>query len=77
MIKLDREFTAYQQRLPELLVTHPGSYVVIKGDTIVNFHNSYEEALDWAYDHFGLTQFFIKEITESRPVTHYTRAIRP
>lgn len=77
MIQLDREFKVYKQRLPELLNTQAGRFVVIKGDEVTSLHDTYEAALDWAYDHYGLNQFFVKEVTDARPVTHYSRAGHP
>jgi hypothetical protein len=73
MMTLHREFEVYQTKLPELLATQAGKYVVIKGKDIVGVRDTYAEALDWAYDKFGLQHFFVKEIAQPTEVAHFSR----
>jgi hypothetical protein len=58
MSTLQVEARTYEECLQANLKDHAGEYVVITGDRVVNFSPSYEAALDWAYDKFGLDGSF-------------------
>ena len=73
MIELQNELQVYRERLPLMVAQHDGEYVVIKGAKPVHFSSSYEKALDWAYDQFGLEHFFVKKVAQDEPVAHFTR----
>ncbi len=70
---LQVEFQTYCAKLPEMLVGHDGHYVVIRGSQPVHFSLTYEDALSWAYERFGLDRFFVKKVTEDRATAHFTR----
>ncbi len=67
------ELIAYEAALPSLLQQHHHQYVVIRGTNLVNYFDSYEEAIDWAYEAFGLSPFFVKQVSEEENVAHYIR----
>lgn len=72
------ELEVYEERLPHLLSRHEGEYVVIKGQTVHRFFVRYEEALQWAYETFGLEPFFVKRVADSEQNTaHFTRDVGP
>ena len=73
MSNLDREARCYDQQLPRMLEAHAGQYVIIKGDSPAHFSATYEEALDWGYDQFGLDDFFVKKVDRDADVAHFTR----
>jgi hypothetical protein len=39
----------------------------------MQFFDSYEAAVDWAYETYGLDQFFVKQVSEEENVAHYIR----
>lgn len=77
MVELSTELQTYRDRLPNMLRTHDGHYVVIKGAEPKYFALTYQEALEWAYERFGLDQFFVKKVAEDQDVAHFTRDLGP
>lgn len=78
MSTLQIEALTYRASLTENLKHHAGQYVVIQGTQIAHFSPSYETALDWAYEHFGLDdRFFVKMVAEDQNVAHFTRDLGP
>ena len=73
MIELQTELQTYRSRLPSMVRQHDGEYVVIKGSDPLHFFFTYEAALDWAYEEFGLDGFFVKKVAQEEPVAHFTR----
>jgi hypothetical protein len=72
---LSQELAVYERRLPALLRDHDGEYVVIKGEELRHFSADYEEALTWAYEHLGLSGFFVKRVTPDAGTLHLTRDV--
>lgn len=72
-----QELQAYEAALPSMLDAHNGHFVVIHGTSVVRFFDSYEPALDWAYDQFGLQPFFVKRVSREGNVAHFTRDLGP
>jgi hypothetical protein len=75
---LHTEAQAYERTLPENLEHHAGQYVVIQGAKVAHFAGSYEAALDWAYEQFGLdAPFFVKLVATDHAAAHFTRDLGP
>jgi hypothetical protein len=73
-----RELKVYEAALARLLPQHEGEYVVIKDEKVLRFFPRYEEALQWAYETFGLDPFFVKRVAEGEQNTvHFTRDVAP
>ncbi|MBC7380914.1 MAG: hypothetical protein H7346_26250 [Burkholderiaceae bacterium] len=70
MVELQTELQAYRDGLAHMLSQHDGEYVVIKGSRPAHFSATYEAALDWAYDQFGLQRFLVKKVSENEAVAH-------
>lgn len=70
---LENESRVYDAKLPTMLEKHDGDYVIIKGDAVCHFADSYESAVQWAYDNFGLDRFFIRKVAKGADVVHFTR----
>lgn len=77
MVTCQMELKTYQAELPQMLRSNGGKFVVIRGTQVCNFFGSYEAALDWAYEKFGLEGFFVKQVTEEEPIAHFSRALGP
>lgn len=77
MSEMHTELRAYRENLPSMLMEHDGDYVVIKDTRAVYFSHTYQEALDWAYDTFGLDHFFVKRVAEDQDIVHFMRDLGP
>lgn len=77
MSTLHTELATFEQRLPQMLVSHAGEFVVIQGTTLHEYLPTYEQALDWAYDKFGLGSFFVRKVTQEPDLVHFTRDLGP
>ncbi len=73
---LEKELETYKKKLPELK-QHEGKFVLIHGDTVVDFFAAYEDALKAGYQQFKLEPFFVKQINSVEVVQHVTRPIMP
>lgn len=77
MTPLQTESMTYRSQLHQMLNRHEGQYVVIKGTTLEHFSNSYEQALEWAYENFGLDPFLVKKVASDQDIAHFTRDAGP
>lgn len=77
MLTLHKEQRAYEASLPQMLEKDDGKFVVIQGSEVRNVLGTYEEALNWGYDRFGLEPFFVKQISAEEPVAHFSRDLGP
>jgi hypothetical protein len=73
---LEKELAVYKEQLPALL-TQKGKFVVIKGDKVVDFFVTYQDAIKEGYKAFGLDSFLVKKIQASEEIHHFTRKIVP
>ena len=76
IMTLEHEVGVYQSHLLELLgvnYVNEGKYTVIKGDEIAGPFESYEDALDFAYAHHGLSPFLIKKIARGESILYFSR----
>lgn len=72
-----QESQTYRDSLQAMLGAHDGQYVVIKGESLSHFAESYQDALEWAYDKFGLDDFFVKRVSSDQGLSHFTRDLGP
>ena len=64
MSEVDRNFDAFQKRLPELLKTHPGKFAVMHNGEIIQFFDSLSDAARFGHEKFGgAGKFSIQEVT--------------
>lgn len=75
MLTFQAEIDAFKQALPALLAEHrEGEFAILKDCLVQQVCPTYERALGWGYEHYGLEgQFFVKQVCETPQVTHYTR----
>jgi hypothetical protein len=71
---LEKELETYKKKLPELKA-HEGKFVLIQGETVVDFYSSYDDALKEGYKRFGLTPFLVKQVSAVEPVFYVTRPV--
>jgi hypothetical protein len=64
---LRAEMATYYKELPRLLKEgEDGKYVVVKGETIHWVWDTYHDALQYAYDRFGVDQRFLCQKIDRR-----------
>ena len=74
-IVLEQEYKFFLSHLQELSKTHLHEFVLIKGEQLVGFFNSYEKALRDGLQRFGNVPFFIEEVTEKEEVHYFHHGI--
>jgi hypothetical protein len=70
IVSLSREQAVYEAHLPRWLQEHDGAHVLIKGDEIVGFYQTRDEALTAGYTRFGVVPLFVKQVAASEPIYH-------
>lgn len=66
---LSHELNVYETKKREWLNSHLNEFVVIAGDRIEGFHDTYESAFKAAIKAFGVEkQFLIKQVCATEPV---------
>ncbi len=75
MLSFQEDVDAYKKALPRLIEEkHEGQYVVLKSCSVAHISPTYEQALGWAYQQYGLDEeFFVKQVVEAPQVTHFRR----
>ena len=69
---LEKELETYKLKLPEWN-SQEGKFVLIRGNEVVDFFTSYEDAIKDVYRRFGLDQFLVKQIQAIETVQFITR----
>jgi hypothetical protein len=62
---IDKNFQAFQEMLPTLLVTHKGRYALLREEKIVEFFDSMRDALIYGRDNFADGLFSIQQVTDT------------
>jgi hypothetical protein len=73
MLSLDIERQTYESALPDLLKCGEGQYVVIRGEEVCKVLPTYEEALTWGYESFGLSGFLVKKVSAVETSAYMSR----
>lgn len=60
---LEQELKIFENNLPEWLKSHSGKFALIKGDELIGFFNTTDEALEVGARRFGLQPFLVRRIT--------------
>jgi hypothetical protein len=64
--ELDRNYAAFQSRLPELLQSHAGQYAVLRHGEIIEFFDTLSDAARFCGREYSDGIFSIQEVTSSR-----------
>lgn len=75
-MSLRKELETYLLKLPDHLL-HEGQFVVIQGDSVAGYWDTYHDALQTAYERYGLSPFLIKKVQAHETVHHITRQFDP
>ncbi len=73
---LEKELATYQRNLATLL-EKAGKYVLIHGDDVASFWETYQDAIQEGYRLFGLEPFLVKQIQAVEVVHIITRPVQP
>lgn len=73
---LEKEMDTYTKKLGEL-TSHEGKFVLIKGDEIVDYFASYEDAIKAGYQKFSLEPFLVKQVRSTAQVQFISRLFDP
>lgn len=73
---LEKELETYNSKLPELK-ENEGKFVLIRGDIVVDFFSSYEDAMKRGYKEFGLEPFLVKQIHAVEQAQFISRFVDP
>ena len=71
---LEKELETYKAKFHEWK-EHEGKFVLIRGDDVVEFFSTYEDAIKIGYDRFKLAPFLVKQIQAVEVVQCITRLI--
>lgn len=63
---LDKEREFYDAHVAEWQRSHPGKFVVVKGDQVLGFFDSLDEALSAGGARFGLSSFLARRVGEQQ-----------
>ena len=61
---LDQELAHYDKHVAEWKCTHAGQFVVIKGETVLGFFGTEDEALSAGAAAYGVTSFLVRKVGE-------------
>lgn len=75
MLTFQAEIDAFQEALPQLLADqHEGEFAVLKSRAIEHLSPTYEHALRWGYERYGLDEeFLVKQVLKDPQATHFRR----
>ena len=71
--QLEKELATYESRKQEFVASNEGKFVLIQGDEVAGFWDTYKDALAAGYQKFGLTPFLVKRIQGIERVLFFTR----
>jgi len=74
---LERELATYEREKEHLICENDGRFVVIFEDKIEGIWDTYEDALKFGYDKFGLRPFLVKQIQGMDQIHYFTRDLVP
>ena len=63
--EVQRNYEAFQQKLPELLATHRGKFALMHHRDIVDFFDTAGDAYKFGVKQYGTGEFSIQEVTDS------------
>lgn len=66
--QLGLERKIFDEGINEWRTSRLGKYVLIKGENIIEFYNSLDEAFNEGSNRFGMDDFFIEQILPSNAV---------
>jgi hypothetical protein len=72
---LKLEIETYNSKLPELIGSSMGKFVLIKGDAVEGVFDTYADALKIGYERFKLAPFMVKQVAPAERILFFTREL--
>jgi len=72
---LQKEIATYNAKLPELIGSSMGKFVLIKGDAVEGVFDTYADALKIGYERFKLEPFMVKQVAPAERIQFFTREL--
>ncbi len=69
---LEKELQTFEQKLPELLQTDLGKFILIKEDVICGTYVAVEDALMAGYEKFLRDAFFVRQILPGNQILDFS-----
>jgi hypothetical protein len=63
--EIDKNYEAFRQKLPELLVTHAGKFALMRDAEIVEFFDTVRDAFVTGQKLFSDQRFSVQEVTDA------------
>lgn len=70
---LEKEVKTFEQKLPELMITDIGNYVLIKDEAVIGTFVAIVDALKAGYDKFKDQPFFVRQILPSQQPLNFAK----
>jgi hypothetical protein len=75
--QVDANFAVFQQLLPELMQTHAGKFALMNDGKIVEFFDSFSDAVRVGNSKFGDANFSVQEVaSKDINLGYYSYAVR-
>jgi len=74
---LEKEFATFEKSLAEMKAEHEGKFVLIHGDEVIDYFDTYDDAIKVGYARFKLEPFLVKQIHSVEQVQFVSRCIEP
>jgi hypothetical protein len=69
---LEQESKTYEEKLPELLKSDTGKFVLIKNENIIGVYTAIDDALNYGYEKYKEQPFFVREILPFQQPLNFT-----
>jgi len=74
---LEKEIATFNKSLAEMKAGHEGKFVLVQEDNVVDFFDTYDDAINAGYKTFGLNSFLVKQIHSVAQVQFISRSVDP
>lgn len=74
--ELQQELATYERSIGDWS-EHTGKFVLIKGEDVVGFYSTYEDAITEGYNRFQLKPFLVKQVSMIEQACFITPLMRP
>lgn len=72
---LKTEIETYNAKLPDLVGSSLGKFVLIKGTAVEGVYDTYADALKIGYERFKLEPFMVKQVAPAERIQFFTREL--
>ena len=69
---LEQEEKIFDQKLPELVKTDLGKFVLVKDDKIICSFAAISDALNYGYEKFRDKPFFVRQVSLTKRILDFT-----